>query len=135
MEDLQLPPELQKLERDLVGRTVPEWSANLRSRVLDDMRARLRVERSRSRWQFALAVAATVLIWINLSMSATQATDYRLRTDGDGQSIEKLSDEIRRLAPELSARETRREALLLQAGSGMIPYPNLPTGRRVSHPE
>jgi hypothetical protein len=128
MEDCTLSAELQQLECDLSNRLILEASAGLRQRVLDDLRSRLRRERSRSRWQFALAVAATVLLWINLSMSATQATDYRLRLDGDNRTIEETADEIQRWAPELSAPEARREALLLQASSRLIPYPTMPTG-------
>jgi hypothetical protein len=97
----------------------------LRHRVLDDVRSRLRHEQSQSRWQFAAAVAAAAMLWMNLSLSATQATDFGLRPSRPSESIETIARQIEQLAPDLSPREARRQAILLQAGSNLVCYPDL----------
>ena len=135
MEDLQLPAELQQLERDLSNRSRATTSANLRQRVLDGVQTQLRVERSQSRWQFAVAIAVAAMLWVNLSISVTQATNYGLRLDGDGQSIETLAGEIQHLVPELLAREATQEAILLQAGARIIPFPRLSVDYQTFHGE
>lgn len=125
MDNGQLPSDLQQLEVDLGNRSLPKPSDNLRQRVLDDLRTRLRSERSRSRWQFAAALAATVLLWMNLSMSATQATDFGLRRREPTESVETMAKQIAQLAPELSPEDARREAILLRAGVNLICLPDL----------
>ena len=89
-----------------------ELRPDLRPRILDDLRSRLRAERSRARWQFALAVAVVVLVWMNLSMSATQATDFGLRLTGPSEPIETIAEQIHQLVPEFSPEEARRQAIL-----------------------
>jgi hypothetical protein len=125
MGDMQLPSDLEQLERDLAERWLPAASSNLRERVLTDLRTRLRAERSRSRWQFALAVAATVLLWMNLSMSATQATDFGFHPGEPAESVETIAKQIEQLVPELSPEDARREAILLRAGASLICLPDL----------
>ena len=48
----------------------------------------LRAERTRDRWQFAAGLAAAVLLWMNLSMSASQATDFGLHPSALDDVIE-----------------------------------------------
>jgi hypothetical protein len=131
MDDWQLPLELQQLERDLSHRPHRESSAGLRPRILGDVRSRLQAERARARWQFALALAVVVLVWLNLSMSATQATDFGLRLNGPSESIDTIAEQVHRLVPEFSPEETRRQAILLQAGSrfSVIPAGKLVVGQ------
>jgi hypothetical protein len=117
MEPWELSPELQQLERDLAHRPLPGAPAVLRQRILDDLGSRRRTERARDRWQFAAAVAAAALLWLNLSMSATQATDFGFRPAGPSDSIEPTARQIGRLVPEFSADEARRQAVLLRAGN------------------
>jgi hypothetical protein len=97
----------------------------LRPKILGAVRGRLRAERTTARWQFALAVAVVVLVWLNLSMSATQATDFGLRSNRSGESIETVAEQVRKLAPEFSPQEVRRQAILLQAGSRVVCFPNV----------
>ena len=125
MEDWQLPSELQQLERDLGNRLRGGAAACLRPRILDDLRTRLRAERSKARWQFALAVAVVVLVGMNLSISATQATDFGLRPKGPTESIATIAQQIRQLVPEFSPEEAQRQAILLQAGSSLMCLPDL----------
>jgi len=125
MEDWQLPSELQQLERDLSNRLRGDASVCLRPRILDDLRTRLRAERSRARWQFALAVAVVVLVWMNLSISATQATDFGLRLTRPSEPIEAIVAQVHRLVPEFSPAEARRQAILLRAGSTVVCYPDV----------
>jgi hypothetical protein len=117
MDDQPLPSELQRLERDLRARPLPAASDGLRERILDSLQARVKTEESRSRWQFAAAVAATVLLWMNLSMSATQATDFGLGPREARKSVEEITQQIQQLVPEFSRDEARHRALLLHAGS------------------
>ncbi len=108
MEDSQFPSELQQIERDLANCFLSVTSADLRQRVLNELRSRLRAERSRDAWQFAAVVAAAALLWINLSISATQATDFDLRPKGPAESVTAIAQQIRQLLPELSPEEVRR---------------------------
>ena len=125
MEDFQLPPELQQLERELAGRPHPEPSADMRQRVIGRLRGELRGNGLRNGWTFAAGVAATVLVWANLSLSATLATDYGLPTDSPRPPVGAVAEQIQQLLPELSQREALRQALLLQAGSDLVGYPNV----------
>jgi hypothetical protein len=96
---MPLPEDLRKLEDLLTERSRRQKpSESLRDRVFDELRGALPVdevltlpvaadvsidtsaaERRRNAWQFAIAVAVVVLFWMNLSMSATQATDFGFR--------------------------------------------------------
>jgi hypothetical protein len=99
MNDSQLPAELQQLERDLGGRSLPGSAADLRQTVLADVRLRLRAQRSRDRWQFALAVVAAALLWMNLSLSATQATDFGFGRSQETEGRQANIDLMRRSMP------------------------------------
>ena len=127
MEDWTLPPELQQLERDLCCRSLPDASGDMRYNVIKEVRGLMQNEARRSRWQFGIGVAAAALLWLNLSISATQATNFGLQRHENGQSIEAMAVEIQRLVPEISAHEARREAFLMRAKPRIIPYLGLPT--------
>ncbi len=128
MDDFTLPVELQQLERDLLGRQLPDASESLRRRVLDDVQASRRSEQRRSRWQFGIGVAAAALLWLNLSLSVTLATNFGFRQRANHESIDALAADIRRVVPEMTDCEARREAFLLQASCAMVPYPKVPPG-------
>jgi hypothetical protein len=123
----ELPSELRQIEQDLIARSRSRAVEDLRPRILGDLRSRLRAERLRAHWQFALAVAVVVLVWLNLSISATQATDCGLRLHGPSGPIQTVADEIHRLVPDLSPEESRRQAVLLQAGSHLVCAPRMST--------
>jgi hypothetical protein len=108
MEDPQFPSELQQIERDLANCFSSAASGDLRQRVLNDVRSRLRAERSWGARQFALAVAAVALLWINLSISATQATDFDFRPKRPAESVAAIAQQIRKLMPEFSPEDARR---------------------------
>jgi hypothetical protein len=137
MDNWQLPSDLQRLECELGSRSLPSASAQLRQRVLDDLRTSLRAERSRANWRFAAAVAATMLVWMNFSMSATQATDFGFRRNAGltetatTESIESTAEQICQLAPEFSLEDARREAILMQAGATIVPLPDVTDVRGV----
>jgi hypothetical protein len=100
----------------------------LQQRVLGDVRSKLRAKRRQTNLQFAAAVAAAALLWMNLSMSATQATDFGFRrslTNESSESIETVAQQIRQLAPQFSPEEARREAILRRAGSDMLYLPDI----------
>ncbi len=108
MEDEQLPRDLQELERMLASRALLEPSPELQRRVLADARLKLRAEQRRERWQFAVAVAVAVLIWMNLSMSATQATDFgfsRNEVRASRDSLEQMIAHLDQVAAELSPEQ------------------------------
>ena len=81
MEDWQLPAELQQLERDLGNRSLPESSAACGNGCSTTCgpdcapSAGVRVGSSPRPW------LPRALLWMNLSMSATQATDFGLRLE------------------------------------------------------
>jgi hypothetical protein len=125
-EDFSLSPELQRVEQDLAARRRAEPSGQLKEQCLRTLRAELRRQATRSRWTFALAAAASVLVGLNLSLSASQATDYGFQLDGRQRSVQRTAEEIRRLLPEVSPQEAMRQAVLLRAGAGMVPCPNVP---------
>ena len=133
MEEWQLSAELQELERALAGRALPGPSAHLREKVLGDVRRRVSSERGKERWQFAVAVVATVLLWLNLSLAATRTTDCGLRLGGPGESIETACRQIEQLLPELSPQQSRRQAILLRAGSVLVLCPDLSSSGNVSN--
>ena len=98
MDDFSLPPELEELQHELAIRPTPVPSEALRRRVMADIQAELQVRTVVSAtsttvssetdsngempaWQFAAAVAVVVAFWFNLSLSASQATDYGLRIE------------------------------------------------------
>ena len=80
-----------------------------------------------------LAAAAGVLVWLNLSLAATRATDCGLRLHGPGQSIETACRQIEQLVPELPPQQSRRQAILLRAGSALIPCPDLSLNGNVAN--
>jgi hypothetical protein len=125
-EDFPLPPELAPLEQELAARPRGQPSAQLKERCLHSLRAELRRQQAGSRWAFAVAVAATVLVGLNLSLSASQATDFGFQLDGRQQSVERTAEEIRRLLPDLSPQEAMRQAALLRAGADIVPCPSVP---------
>lgn len=125
MDDSMLPPELEQLERDLIGRPRPVAPADLQRRVINVVRDELGKERIRAWWGFAAAMAASILLWLNLSLSATSATDYQLRVGVEQRPVQVLAEQIRQLVPEISEREVLRHALLLQAGSTLARRPEL----------
>ena len=138
MNEPELPDELERLERALAGRPRPEPSADLRDRTLRLVEAELdgaelrRAEAAGPRaggWlSFAVAAAATVLIWGNLSMSAAIATSYDLRLPADPHALNETVRQIRRLLPEMSEQESRRCAVILQGGAGLVPCPDMAPG-------
>jgi hypothetical protein len=87
------------------------------------VRLELRSQRKRARWSYAALAAGAVLLWINLSLSATRATDYRLLPKDPPAAVEALAAEIQQLAPEVSHREARRQAVLLRAGMNLARCP------------
>jgi hypothetical protein len=123
MDHFELPPELQPLETELAARDRTAPSADLRRRALDGLSPELLHEGTRARWALAVAAAAAVLVWINLSLSASQATDYRSYVDVNGASAAATAEQIQSVLPELSRREAHRQAVLLRAGSHLIPCP------------
>jgi len=128
MSDNSLPSELRALEDALVQRTRQHPSPELRERVLDEVRLAVQTQtRTNTRrgdaWQFAAAVAGAVLLWMNLSMSATQATDFGFRrslSNGAGESVEAIARQIQEIAPELTPAEARRQAVLMQCGASFL---------------
>jgi hypothetical protein len=126
---VNLPPDLAGLERRLARRNSPGSGGELRQRVLA---AVCRASDGHDFWRFAAGVAAAALLAINLSMSVANDTDWHLSETpaaGDGGTPEYLGA----LLPELSPREARRQALLLQARSRLLATPPLPQPDRGPH--
>src|SRR5688500_11427477 len=114
MSDSELPDDLAALEQALSARRGPDGGAELRSRVLRAMGGEARRRdlpwRPLRKGGRYLAAAAAVLLWINLSMSMVANTEWRAPVAAD-YDADRLAARIRALAPELSQRESRRQAL------------------------
>ena len=117
MDDLNLSPELERLEQELAERIREEPAAALRARVIGGVRGELRRQRCRAGWAFAVAAAVAALVWINLSVTATRVTDYRLAPGEESATVEALASQIGELLPEVTRREAVRQAVLLESGS------------------
>lgn len=115
------PPEFVELERQLAQREQPEAPTALRRRVLAAMHCELTTPRPW--WEFAAAAAVVALVLSNLSISAAQATDYRLRGHGQTQSVDVIAEQIRQLLPELSQRQALRHAIMWHGGSRLVAAP------------
>ena len=134
MDDLNLSPELERLERELAERPWEEPSAALRARVIGGARTELGRQRRQAGWAYAVAAAAAALVWINLSLTATRATDYRLAPGEPDAAVDALACQIRELLPEVSRQEAVRQAVLLESGSKLAWCPRPQTGPTVLAP-
>ena len=112
MENLQLPPELERFERVLACGPRPGPSAALRRRVLSSVQSQLRSERILPRWRFAAAFAATILVGISLSLGALQATSFALQQRESAPSVYEVARRLQQLSPGLSRKESLRLAVL-----------------------
>jgi hypothetical protein len=136
MDDWELPPDLADLERRLAGRRRAGPPAGLRKRVLAAVGRELNRGAAglaaQGAWPSLATAAAAALLWINFSMSVANNMDWRLGGGLDPGEVHATAGRIHGLLPELSPRETYRQALLLQAGSRLTPAPNLkPSAGRV----
>jgi hypothetical protein len=123
MNDWQLPPELENLERELTSRHAPLPPVEFRQRITSTMRNRLRRERRQDFWNFAAAAAIVAGVWLNLSMSAVSETDFHFHLSDNRPLIEQTTKEIQKLLPEMSAEDAHREALLLCVGGNLVMSP------------
>jgi hypothetical protein len=131
----ELPDDLAALERELsAGQRTGDGDVR-RGRVLRDrvLRAMARESGRRGpvsrRW--LAAAAAAVLVWMNLSMSVVNNTDGGLRRgmaqnglaqNGLAQNgLDRAEQRVLELAPELSGREARRQALIVLARARSTP--------------
>lgn len=143
MDELQLPPELEQLERLLASG--PQPSPALRERVLRRMRGELRLERrTRMRtvpaWRAAAAFAATLLVAMTLWMGVLQATAIATQHVQTPPSLEEIAQQLRQLSPTLSQPEALRQAFLRQISDGWrdgTPLVNvllIPADHELHHP-
>ncbi|HEY4760028.1 MAG TPA: hypothetical protein VIH42_05550 [Thermoguttaceae bacterium] len=125
MNDWQLPPELESLERELAARLTPDPSAELRLRITGGVYTQLRRERRQESWRFAIAVAIVVGVWINLSFSAVQHTDFLFKANKETPPVEQTAQQIQNLLPDMSESDAQHEALLLCSSSNLLMYPRI----------
>jgi hypothetical protein len=118
MDNLPLPPELERVERFLARGPRPAPSASLRRRILGDVRSELRRERLSPRWRFAAVFAATVLVELCLSLSIMQAVKYGWRQRETSPAVVDVARQLQQLSPGLSHEESLRQAKLRQSGVG-----------------
>ena len=134
---LQLPPELERLERHLACGPRLEPSAALRGRVLCGVRSKLRRERVLARWRFAAAIAATLLVGLSLLLGVLQATVFALQQSESPPSVCEVARRLQRLSPGLSRTESLRQAVLRQIGadaSGQTPPGEIPSEHECHEP-
>ena len=125
MEDMQLPPELERLERFLVSGPRSAPSAALRGRVLEGIRSELHREHTWSKWRFAAALAAALLVDLCLSLAVVQATCFALQQRESHPSVHEVARRIQQLSPDLSPEESLRRAVLVRIGAEMGSRTNL----------
>jgi hypothetical protein len=137
VENLQLPPELERLERFLACSPRPEPSAALRRRVLSGMRSELRSERILPIWRFAAAFAATLLVGLSLSLGVLQATSFALQQCDLSPSVSEVARRLQQLSPGLSREESLRLAVLRHIGaeaSRQTPLGEIPSEHQCHDP-
>jgi hypothetical protein len=125
MNDYQLPPELESLERELAARSIPLPIAELRQKITSGIHNRLRRESRLDFWRFAAAAALVAAVWLNLSLSAARETNFHFQLADNRPSVEQTARQIQNLLPEMSEDDARREALLLCAGANLVMYPKI----------
>ena len=118
MKEIQLPADLERVERLLLCAPLAEPSAALRRRVLDDVRAELRQcvldslrselrrQRAWSKWRFAAAVAATLLVALGLSLGV--ALQQRESTP----TLSDIAWQIQQISPQVSEKDSLHQAML-----------------------
>ena len=124
MENDRLSPELEALEGQVAARDCSRLPGGLRDRVMDGLQVELRRDRRRKRWTFAAQAAAAAVLWINLSLSITQSTNLGLELGTSPPSVDALAQQVQEILPDISQRETRRQALLLQASWNLAEQPD-----------
>ncbi len=117
MEELNLPPELERLERLLARGPRIEPPAALRRRVLGGVRSELRSERVLPTWRFAAAFAATILVGLSLSLGVLQATGSARQQPEEPLSVDEIAWRLQQISPGLSRGESRRQAVLRHIGT------------------
>jgi hypothetical protein len=95
MDDYQLTPELESLQRELSVRSTLLPAAELRGRITSRVRNSLRRERRLEYWRFAAAAAIVAAMWLNLSLCAASQTDFHFQISDNRQSMEQITRQIR----------------------------------------
>lgn len=126
-----LPPELAELEQRLACRAASQPSDHLRARILQAVARELAqpsmaATPRMSFWSYAASLAAAAILVLNLSLAAS-GNPLAVRPKLAPQQTLARANAIRQVAPELSAVETRRMALLLSASESLVAVP-LPRG-------
>lgn len=132
MEDSQLPPELEGLQRFLACGPRPEPSAALRRRVLGRVQSELHRERTARNWQFAAAFAATLLVGLSLSLGVLHASSFALHQRESPPSVFEVARRLQVLSPGLSREDSLRQATLRHIGaevSGRTTLGDVPSER------
>lgn len=132
MENSQLPPECEEVERLLACGPRPEPSAALRRRVLGSVQSELRRERISAKWRSASAFAAALLVALGLSLGVLQATSFALQQRESPPSVFEVARRLQLLSPGLSREDSLRQATLRHIGaeaSGGTPLGDVPSER------
>jgi hypothetical protein len=129
MNDFLLPAELEKLESELILRSIPPSGDQLRRQIASCVHKSLRREQRLDFWRFAAAAALLAGVWLNMSLCAASATDFHFQLAEQRQSVEQTARRIQYLLPELSESESRREAAMLFASSNLILHPRIAVPR------
>jgi hypothetical protein len=96
----------------------------LRGRTLATVQVELDRHRRQSWWNYAAGLAAALLIGLNLSIALPHELSSLPSANGSaGQAdLDAAADSIHQTMPDVSAAEIRRELVLLQAGSHLLPW-------------
>jgi hypothetical protein len=119
MEDVELPPELQDIERDLMGRERVQAPPGFRERLAHRIGEELRRERARGLLAFAAGLAAAVVLCLNFSMTAAGSIEFELQVADGRPPVQALARQIQEAVPDLPPREALRQAILLSERAGL----------------
>jgi hypothetical protein len=127
MENSRLAPELERVERLLAcgprsepslalrQRVFDSVQAELRQRMLNNLRRDLRREEKRSAWRFVAACAATLLMGTSFVFGIAHAGSFA--GDASSPTVYDIARQLQQFSPDVSRKDLLVQAALRHIGS------------------
>jgi hypothetical protein len=128
MDHLQMPSELEHIERLLECAPRPQPSALLRRRLIEDvheelrhcvlhrLRAELLREQKRASRRLAAACAVALLVAVGFSLGVMHAAGVALKPPAAAPTVAGVAWRLQQLSPEISQKDSLLQATLRQIG-------------------